>query len=273
MRRFIIGVVASLVMTAALPALGADPSRAMWVWDGPSQAVIDFSLQRGVDRLFLNAPPGFSDDATFDSFLANAHQAGLEVYALAGDPSWAKRSRPFMQWVDEVVDHGGFDGLAPDVEPYALPDWNNKKRRPKVISSYLSALDGARSRAGGLPLVPAVPFWWDEPEFAVKGSLLIDEVLNRVDGIAVMAYRDTAQGPNGIIALAGYEVAAATAAGKSAIIGVETAPNSLDYVTFFEEGNAVMETVLAEVSAHWVSSAGYWGNAIHHYGSYVSLAP
>lgn len=273
MRRWAIGVVASMIFASAIPAAAADAPRAMWVWDGPSQAVIEFSVGKGIDRLFLNAPPGFSSDSAYDSFLDAAHSAGIEVYALAGDPSWAKRSRPFMQWVDEVVGHGGFDGLAPDVEPYALSDWNNKKRRSRLISSYLSALDGAHSRAGGLPLVPAVPFWWDEPDFAINGSLLIDEVLDRVDGIAVMAYRDTAQGQNGIIALAGYEVSAATAAGKSATIGVETAPNALDYVTFYEEGSSVMEAVLAEVTAQWVSSSGYWGNAIHHYGSYLSLAP
>lgn len=273
MRRASIAVVAAALMFSALPVVATDTPRAMWVWDQPSQAIVDFSAQRGIDRIFLHVAPGFSSDESVDSFLASAHSEGIEVYALAGDPSWAKRTKPFFSWVDEVVFHGGFDGLAPDVEPYALPDWNNERRRSRLISRYLDALEGAHARAGDLPMIPAVPFWWDEAEFATKGSLLIDEVLSRVDGIAVMAYRDTAEGPNGIIALAGYEIAAGSAAGKSVTVGVETAPNYYDHVTFYEEGNAAMETVLAEVAAEWGLSAGYWGNAIHHYGSYLELGP
>lgn len=260
-------------MLTALPVAATDTPRAMWVWDEPSQAIVDFSTARGIDRVFLHVAPGFSSNPAVDSFLTSAHSQGIEVYALAGDPSWAKRSRPFLNWVDEVVSHGGFDGLAPDIEPYALSDWNNKKRRSRLISRYLDGLEDANARAGALPLIPAVPFWWDEPEFAVEGSLLIDEVLSRVDGIAVMAYRDTAQGSNGIITLAGYEVAAGSAAGKSVTIGVETAPNTYDHVTFYEEGNGAMEAVLAEVVGQWGTYSGYWGNAIHHYGSYVGLKP
>lgn len=273
MRRAGTAVVAATMMWSALPVAATDTPRAMWVWDQPSQAIVDFSTDRGIDRIFLHVSPGFSSDEAVDSFLTSAHTEGIEVYALAGDPSWARRSKPFLNWVDEVVSHGGFDGLAPDIEPYALSDWNNQRRRSRLISSYLDALQGAHTRAGGLPLIPAVPFWWDEPELAIKGSLLIDEVIRRVDGVAVMAYRDTAEGPNGIITLAGYEVAAGTAAGKSVTIGVETAPNSLDHVTFYEEGDAAMEAVLADVAAEWIASAGYWGNAIHHYGSYVGLRP
>lgn len=271
MRRWTTAFVALLVMTSALPAHAADPPRAMWVWDEPSQEVLAFSIDRGIDRLFLHAPPGFSSDPAYQGFLDDAHSLGLEVFALAGDPSWAKRSRPFRNWVDEVVSHGGFDGLAPDVEPYALSDWNNKRKRSRLISTYLNALDQARQRAGGLPLMPAVPFWWDDADLAVGGSLLIDEVMVRVDGVAVMAYRDTADGPNGIITLAGYEVGLGTSSGKQVVIGVETAPNFYDHVTFYEEGAATMETELAKVSAAWSGESGYWGNAIHHYDSYLNL--
>ena len=257
----------------ALPVSATDTPRAMWVWHEPTQAIVDFSVERGIDRIFLHVAPGTSSDPDLAAFLSSAHSVGIEVFALAGDPSWAKRSRPFLSWVDEIVAHGGFDGLAPDIEPYALSDWNDAKRRSRLLTRYLDGLEDAHNRAGGLPLIPAVPFWWDEPEFAVKGSLLIDEVIARVDGIAVMAYRDTADGPNGIITLAGYEVAAGSVAGKSVTIGVETAANSLDHVTFYEEGNAEMEAVLAQVASEWSSSSGFWGNAIHHYGSYLELGP
>lgn len=272
MKRWTIAAVMFALMASGLQAGAADTNRAMWVWDYPSTAIVDFSTEHGVDRLYLSAPPGFSSDPIYDAFLNLAHEAGIEVFALAGEPQWAKRSRPFIKWVDEVVTHGGFDGLAPDVEPYALSDWNNKKRRDRLISSYLRALEDVRDHSGGLPVIPAVPFWWDDPEFSFKDNLLIDEVIQRVDGIAVMAYRDTADGPNGIIVLAQHEVTATAAAGKSVTIGVETAPNSTyEHVTFFEEGNAVMEAQLAEVATEWSSIPSYWGNAIHHYASYADL--
>ena len=274
MKRWTIAAITFALMASGLQAGASDTNRAMWVWDYPSSELVDFSTERGVDRLYLSAPPGFSSDSAYDVFLDRAHDAGIEVFALAGDPLWAKRSRPFIRWVDEVVAHGGFDGLAPDVEPYALSDWSNTKRRDRLISGYLRALDDVRNHAEALPVIPAVPFWWDEPEFAVKGNLLIDEVIERVDGIVVMAYRDTAEGPNGIIVLAQHEVSATAAAGKSVTIGVETAPNSAhEHVTFFEEGSAVMEAELADVAAEWSSTSSYWGNAIHHYTSYANLRP
>lgn len=261
-------------MALALPAAGSDVNRAMWVWDYPTQEVLDFSAERGIDRLYLHAGPGFSTDPTYAEFLDSAHDAGLEVFALAGDPTWAKRSRPFIRWVDEVLTHGGFDGLAPDIEPYTLSEWSNGKRRARLISGYLRSLEDAVTHAGGLPVMPAVPFWWDEPVFAVDGSLLIDEVIERVDGITIMAYRDMAEGPNGILALAGYEVSATAAVGKTITIGVETARDATyEHVTFYEEGNAVLETELARVAAVFGATPSYWGDAIHHYGSYSTLAP
>lgn len=266
--------VAASLISISLPASAADAPRAMWVWEGPSAELLDFSTDRGVDRLYLNAPPGFSSDPSYAQFIADAHSVGIEVYALAGDPSWAKRSRPFHRWAEEVVAHGGFDGLAPDVEPYALSEWSKKGRRAKLIGSYLNALDGVVARSGGLPVVPAVPFWWDEPEFAVKGSLLIDEVLERVDGVAVMAYRDTSEGVNGIIALSAYEVSLGSSLAKEVTIGVETAPDpTYQHITFYEEGQAAMETELGEVAAAFAGESGFWGHAIHHFRSYQTLSP
>ncbi len=273
MRRWTFAFVIAALLAASIPASAADLNRAMWVWDPPSPAVLSLSIEKGIDRVFLHAAPGFSSDPAFDSFVNDAHSAGIEVFALAGTPSWAtKHSGHFLAWVDEVVAFGEFDGLAPDIEPYALPEWKNKKRRARAISSYLDALEAASSRSGALPIIPAVPFWWDDPDLAVRGSLLIDEVMSRVDGVAVMGYRDTADGVNGIIALAGYEVSLGTATGKDVIIGVETAPDpTYEHITFFEEGEAAMEAELARTDSYWAGAAGHWGSAIHHYGSYIVL--
>lgn len=273
MRRWTVALTALVMLAAGLPAQATDHQRAMWVWEGPSAEVLQFSLDHGIDRLFLSAPPGFSSDDGYRAFLEGAAHSGVEVFALAGDPSWAQQSRrstPFADWVEEVVDFGGFDGLAPDVEPYLHPDWNHHKKRDKLVRSYLSSLADASSRSGALPVIPAVPFWFDDPGLAVDSTPLIDDVMALVDGIAVMAYRDTATGPNGIIALSEYEVSLGASIGKEVIIGVETAASGeYPYVTFFEEGNAAMETELSLVSAEF--GGAIWGIAIHHYRSYLDL--
>lgn len=273
MKRWTVILITLVMMTAALPAQAEDEQRAMWVWEGPSAELLVFSIDRGIDRLFLHSPPGFSSDPNYGSFLDEAHAAGLEVFALAGDPSWAKRSKPFRDWVDEVVAHSGFDGIAPDIEPYALSDWSHPRKRARVISSYLDSLEQAKKRSGNLPLMPAVPFWWDLPEFDVAGAPLIDEVMARVDGVAVMAYRDQALAVDGIVEVADYEVSLGTATGKQVMVGVETAPVGLDKVSFYEEGNGIMEQELAAASTAWAGQSGHWGYAIHHYGSYLILAP
>ena len=275
MRRWTTALAALAMTLTALPAGAADAPRALWAWNGPSDQLLTFSVGEGIDRLFLNAPPGFSSDPSYANFLADAHAHGIEVYALAGDPSWAERTRrsdPFVDWVREVVGHGGFDGLAPDVEPYLHRDWNHARKRAKLIDSYLAALARAGTEAGSLPLVPAVPFWFDHADYSVDGVPLVDEVAARVDGIAVMAYRDFAVGPNGILEHAAYEVALGEATDTEVMIGVETAPSSeYDHVTFHEEGRAAMEHELSLVSGEF--SSRIWGFAVHHYGSFSEMAP
>lgn len=264
-----VGLVVVLVMGAAVPAVAAG-ERALWVWDAPSQEIIDFAAAEGITDIYLHAGPGFSTDPAYAQFVADAHAAGLNVHAMAGDPAWAKQSADWTSWVDEVVAHGGFDGVVFDVEPYLHPDWGTKKQN-RLIRSFLSGLDSASGAAGSLPVIAAVPFWFDE--IKVKRNTLVEEVLGSTDGIVVMAYRDQANGSDGIVAHSAFEADLAASMGRTFIIGVETGPASLDKVTFAEEGRTYMEEQLAIVTAAFSGTSGYGGLAIHHYGSYSQLAP
>lgn len=254
-----------------LPAVGSDQTRSLWVWDDPHDAIVPFALERGIDRLFLNANPGFSADPAFHEFLKSAHAVGIEVYALSGDPSWATDSGVWTSWVEEVVAHGGFDGLAPDVEPYLLPGWQKARSQRSIIRSFERELKNATAASGSLPLLATVPFWFDEISFK-KGSLL-EAVVDRADGIVVLAYRDVATGPDGIIDHSSTEVELAARANKPVILGVETAPAGLDKITFAEEGAAAMEAQLAQVVSAYQSVSSFDGIAIHHYASYRTLEP
>ena len=269
--RFISAVLAAaLVAGAAMPAAASPTERAMWVWHAPATPVIDFAVSHGVTDIYLHVAPGFSSDPVFAGFLADAHAAGLAVHAMAGDPAWAADADPWIAWVEEVVDHGGFDGIVFDVEPYLHPDWGTN-RQTRLIRTFVRGLRDASRQADDLPVLAAVPFWFDE--VAYRRTTVLEGVLKHADGIIVMAYRDHANGVDGIIDLASTEAELAADKGRDFVIGVETGDVGLDKITFAEEGEAAMEAELVLVDQAFGSTSGYAGVAIHHYGSYTTLAP
>jgi len=271
-RIMVMFVLAGLVLALAVPA-GASSDRAMWVWDGPVEGVSDFASAHGVTDVYVSAPPGFSRDARYASFIDDARTRGLRVWAVAGDTSWAQSPNAWVGWTDEVVSFGLFDGIVADVEPYLLSDWSNTRKRSRLISSYLKNLAAAQQAAGSTEMLVAVPFWWDAAEYQTKGQTLVERVLAAADGVVVMAYRDHADGVDGIIDLAGFEVGRGSQMSKRVVVGVETGPASSDKVTFWEEGAGAMAAELTKVEATFAGDTGYGGVAIHHYGSYSALAP
>ncbi|MDH5502947.1 MAG: hypothetical protein OEY98_02850 [Acidimicrobiia bacterium] len=271
--RLVTSALVGLVMALAVPAGASSSDQALWVWDGPVDGVIEFAVNRSVTDLYLSAPPGFSSDARYAPFIADARTQGLRVWAVAGDASWAKNSSAWVDWTTEVVGFGQFDGIVADVEPYLLADWSNDRRRSRLISSYLKNLKSATAAAGSTEMLVAVPFWWDLDEYRIKGKTLVEQTLATTDGVVVMAYRDHAEGVDGIVDLAGFEVALGSQMSKRVVVGVETGAASLDKVTFQEEGLAAMAAELTKVEAAFTGASGYGGVAIHHYASYSTMNP
>lgn len=263
-------LVAVMTVVSLAPA-GAAGSRALWIWEEPSQEVIEFAGTRGITDLYIHTPPGFSA-GEYEAFIDGAHAAGLSIYATGGDPAWAKHSDAWVDWVNEVRAFGRFDGVVFDVEPHLHPDWGTR-RQSRLIRSYLNGLEEATTMAGALPVLTAVPFWWDERDLRVRRTMLVEHVLELSDGIIVMAYRDTAEGPDGIIQLAQTEADLAGRLDRSFMIGVETGPAELDKVSFAEEGSAALEMELATVDSWFTGTPGFGGIAIHHYGAYSTMAP
>lgn len=270
----IIGVFVVLSILVAIPAAaGAASPRSLWVWEGPIDGVVEFANSKAITDLYVSAPPGFSSDARYLPFIEAAHAAGMRVHAVAGDATWARRGNDWVDWTNEVVNVGAFDGIVADVEPYLLSEWSNARRRGRVIKTYLANLSKAHTAAGATPMLAAVPFWWDLAEFSNSDGTLIERVMQNSDGVVVMAYRDFAEGADGIIEHADFEVDLADTLGKTVVVGVETGAASLDKVTFAEEGETAMEAELVKVEGAFASVASYGGIAIHYYGSYATMAP
>ena len=263
----------ALLAPAAAPATVAPATaridagqRALWVWSSPDSELLRFAGRHGIDTLYVHVPPGHASDRVFRRLARRAADAGIALWAMAGHPRWANETRTVVRWAREVVRSGLYEGLVVDIEPYVLDAWKTDERAA-LLRRYLRRLRRAAQSSGGLPFLATVPFWYDHDRYRHRGRSLLDQVLEAVDGIVVLVYRDRATGSDGILTLAAGEVSRAADLGKQAVLGIQTAADELDKLTFFEEGGVAMETELDTVVTALRNAPGFGGIAIHHYNS------
>ncbi|MER7368199.1 Ig-like domain-containing protein [Nonomuraea wenchangensis] len=287
--------------------------RAMWIWEKASYNLV---LNPGSRRLLETVlPPGSTMYLGVDTYMGRdiiedarpelrdlvawAHGRGMKVHAtVAGGtrpPYLGALSRYRDRAVGEmerVIDYNlsskpaeRFDGINVDIEPYILPWFTSSK--PDLQIQWLDTLRAmiARRDASGEPLLfgPAVPRWLDTSacctDIAYGGTTrtLAEHVQDLSDYIAIMDYRDQADGSAGIIAQAAGELAYAERIGKplSVVVGVETLDIATSgdpaTITFREEGRDALEAELAKVGQAFSGSPAFAGIALHHYDSYREL--
>lgn len=270
-------------------AAGADaqesPSRALWVWDSPPilqdvsarQRFLEFCRERGVDIAWIQvarSPAGnrLQHENGWRDLLRDAHRAGVNVHALDGDPSYALRQRHYvvLTLVDTIVrfnrdapPDARFDGIHLDNEPYLLAGWELPVVRERLLAEYLelnARVQQAMRNEGGLEFGVDIPFWWPSPE-----------ILDLVDNVAIMAYRNVADGNDGIVALARPLLEYGHRTAARVFVGVETslaASVELPKLTFDGLSNEAMDHELALADAAFTGHGGYAGFAIHHYVPY-----
>jgi hypothetical protein len=262
---------------AAQPASAAEPrplgADAVWVWWWEDDAQLaDEVTAYGFDRVYLYAQGGF--DAKVRAAIAALTSRGIAVEALAGEKRWATTQRADMlafvraaaRYQRSAPPQARLAGIHLDVEPYDLPSWD---RDPHAVgSSLVGSLRAARRAAGDLPLNADVPYWFDGIRQGDRS--LAAAVIAAVDGVTVMAYRDTARG---VIEAARREVRLAGDAGKTATVGVETGRVRPRSVTFHEEGTAALTAATAAIRDRLAGQDGFGGIAVHHLGSLAGLAP
>ena len=277
------GLVSVVLMTAALalPAASsagsagltaaAPNTRAMWLWgDDPAPAAINWAVQHHVTEIFVHVAPSVltnGDLARMQEMKALADVAGIKLRALGGDPAWVTNHAAALAWQQTVVSTGLFAGIHLDVEPYLTDGWTTDLQGTET--AFLQLL--SKLRAGStLPLGADVPFWYGEYQVGTRN--LADEVLRRVNAVTVMSYRDTATGPNSIMAISQDWLNRGKNAGKRVRLGVETGPLAdCGHCTFHEEGATRLTQELAVVDAETRQSAAFAGVAVHHYGSWHNL--
>lgn len=234
--------------------------RALWVWNtaellansGDRDRFLSFVAAQRIDRIFLYLPAaeGRAPAAGFVPFDGDAvgplvqelSERGARTYALDGDPDYIRpeNREGVLRTVRRVADFnrgvpaaGRFAGVHYDVEPYLARGFQGP-RRAEIFERYVGLISdlAAAAHEGDLSVGVDIPFWLDERDEATGepfdvdvGGLrrpVLDEVLSHVDDVAVMAYRTTAFGPNGVVTHASREVARASAAGVGVYVGLET---------------------------------------------------
>ena len=249
----------------------------MWVWDVSTPAqTVQLAQDAGVGQLFVAVPPRLPSSPLLPQVREIAHRAaaaGIRVDALGGDPGWVDDPGSVVSsWLRPAMGTGLFAGVHVDVEPWTTSAWQTD--RPGVVKRYLGTLETIVAAAAPAPVEADVPFWFHE--VPASGSTLDRETLFRVAGVSVMAYRDTAAGEDGTIALSTPAVTAATELGKGARVGQET--NDLgDHPaaakqTFHGQSRTELERQLAQVGAAFAGRSGYAGIAIHDSAGYAALA-
>ena len=269
----------------------------MWVWDARitadplnRKALLGFCRRHSIGTLYLSAynlkAPA---EGSYREFNRLAHRMSLRVHALAGDPRWGQTRYHHLplEWVESVRQFNAralpqerFDGIHSDVEVYLLSkSWN--EHPAQLLGGYLDLnaeiAQKLRSQGSSLLFGVDIPFWFDDdPTYRIlwHGAIKMpsQHVLDTVDFVTVMAYRNFAEGPDGTVHLVSLEMDYADQVGKRVVVGQETQEELFPaYVTFGGTSCAALNRQLRTIVDVLGRRPSFAGVAIHHYESYRKL--
>ncbi|MGZ4467268.1 MAG: hypothetical protein ACXVXB_02220 [Nocardioidaceae bacterium] len=255
----------------------SSPGRAMWVWTRPTaKNLVTFAAKRNITTLYLSVPVDLPGNATALTWVKNvsaqAAPLGISLQALGGDPAWVDDPAGAVAWETAALSTGLFAGAHLDFEPWGNAAWGTDQAG--VVRGYLDTL--ARLKAATtLPVEADVSFWlWTIS--TDDGRPLDQAVLDIVDGVTVMSYRNTVTGPDSITDIGAHILATAAAAGKPARLAVETNNLGSDPVsmkqTFYGQTEAALNRALDAVDAAEAGSPSYAGMAVEDYKGYNALS-
>ncbi len=297
-------VSAILLSGPVAPAAAAAP-RAVWVWEEDAFRLLDkdesrdeafaFFARRNLSTVYLYADEFQGrniirdDPGKYRRLIAALHSRGCKVYALLGsiylktqEYILPERRAVAARMFENVLRYNAgsaagerFDGVNLDIEPYLLDDWSENRalRATQYLDLAAEFMRLKRKSGDAFAVGPAMPFWFDGIDVAWKGKSrrLSDHVQDVYDYVAIMDYRNFAEGSDGIIAHAADELTYADRTGRSVVIGVETLLTEPRKVTFYGMGHDAMEEQLRIAEAAFASHPSFAGFAIHHLGSYRNM--
>jgi hypothetical protein len=263
------------------PPRAPGAARGLWVWRSstvlepePGADLLAFALRMGMTHLFVRTgTDGLRDEVVaWRRFLERAHAAGLRVHALGGAPSWATpeglpRALDFAKAVAlfnrQAPAGARFDALHLDVEPHALPAWDEAQRQTELLAGLLQMLDQIRALEPSVREVHAdVPAWFARREYA--GASLLQSLGRRVDGLVLMAY---AADPRRVDASLRAAADALRGSGVAWWAGVSADPRH----RCAGENGVAFEAQLRTLATAFAVNRQMRGIAVHDYGRLAAL--
>lgn len=175
--------------------------RAAWfwspsIWQQTPQRIFDAQIKFGLQRIYISL--SFSEQQVshvkqLREFLQLAHQHGLQVWAVLGDPhAVLDDQRPYflnlaksIEAFNSEPDPNKLDGLQLDIEPYLLPGYHMD---PGVwLKKQAETVAAVRQIAPSLALDMVIPFWLNPEQ--QEGSDLLTAVAANLSSLTVMNYR------------------------------------------------------------------------------------
>lgn len=206
-----------------------DIPKTTWIWNAYNldPAFLSDLKAQHVQKVYIQIEPELTIN-DYAKFIKKANKYGIDVYALAGEPTWAtnrKGARATLQWIEAAQKKTKlFAGVHLDIEPYALKSYSKKTQA--ILENYFEVLKEYRkmTNAQQMRLEADIPFWFDEELYDNKygKGKVSDFVIRVTDEVAIMAYKQKA---TDIINITSHERAYAKKKGKTLTIAVETHPS------------------------------------------------
>ena len=303
MKTSFIGMAAVLLALCAHDvALAQKAPRAIWTWEEESYAMLEkpqaadsaitFLKSKSVDTVYLYADAFqgrnliVSHPELYRNLIRRLHKSGMKAHALLGSGYLnteryilPERRADALAMVHRVLVYNAaaepedrFDGINLDIEPHIMDEWD--KDKTALLKNFLDMsndiMDLKRKYKQTLQIGPAIPFWWDNIVLEWKGSKrpVSEHTQNTYDYVALMDYRDRAEGGDGIISHAEKELAYGKLIGRPVMVGVETTPNEIRKVSFNHLKEADMERELGIAERAFARESAFGGFVIHHYRGY-----
>lgn len=252
----------------------ASPIRATWIWDleelgSDYGQVLSFAREQRVSVIYLHVDLQEFSLRPYRSFIKKARAAGIDVFALGGDPHWALVSHrgSLTRFVSRVKNYNRvvdeeerFSGLHVDIEPYLLSEW--KRDRSSVVEQWMlnaAYLIAEAKRDTPLYVSGDFPFWIQQISIPGTKTRLGRWMIERFDSITVMAYR---RDPNEVAAVAEPLLSQAAEVNKTIVVAVNLLRGESG-TRFHGKDSGELDSRLRDLEAKLAEHPGFSGTAVH----------
>jgi hypothetical protein len=252
----------------------------VWWWNADlilNPQYLDFAAQNHVDEIYLARPDHSVQDfgPEIEAFIEQAKRKGIKVYLLLGFgyitydyPRLRDALLLYGEYQTRVPDGRRFDGIHLDIEFHVdHPDWSNTDKHADILAEYLDLIVQLRSEISGIMEID-IPAWFDQIlSYDGTERPLYQILIDTVDRVFVMSYRDTAEA---MYEIASEEVAYARQTNKPIMLGAELGEDEeWDHVSYFEEGRLYLYEQLKLLKD--VVNYSKAGASIHHMKTWYEL--